>query len=117
PPVLWGTALFYLRIKEGRSALKQLAKLLEVAPEYKDLIFSIYVVNVRDVADTLEFGTPKQGPIAKDYFGYIVKNARSEDVKKAWDWMEAAGRTDAEVAAKYVEFLVGREESAAAVKV
>jgi hypothetical protein len=117
PPVLWRTAVFYLRIKERRSALKYMADLLEVTPEYKDLIFSIYVVNIRDVVETLEFGIPKQGPIAKEYFGYIVKNARKEDVKKAWDWIERSGRLDAELAGKYVEFLIARGESSSAVKV
>jgi hypothetical protein len=117
PPVLWRTALFYLRIKDRRSALKYMAELLEVAPHYRDLIFSIYLVNIRDVVETLEFGIPKQGPIAKEYFGYILQNARAEDVKKAWDWMKTSGGMDVELAGKYVEYLIARGESWSAVEV
>ena len=116
-PVLWRTALFYLRIKERRQALKYMAELLQLAPDHRNLIFSIYLLNVGDVVETFEFGIPKEGPLAKDYFAYIVKNARAEDVHKAWHWIETSGVLDSEMAAKYVDFLIARGQLPEALRV
>jgi hypothetical protein len=117
PPVLWRTALFYLRIKERPTALKYMAELLELAPDYRNLIFSIYVLNIRNVIETLEFGIPGQGPLAAQYFGYIEKNGRPGDVKRVWNWMESSGKVDAELAGKYVEFLISQGQPASAIAV
>jgi len=117
PPVLWKTALFYMRIKEQRNTLKYMAQLLELAPEYKDLIFYIYVVNIRNVADTLEFGIPKQRQIAQDYFRYIVNKGPAKDVKKSWNWMKANGFADRETAGMYVDFLLAHREFSSAPQV
>lgn len=117
PPVLWKTALFYMRIKERRNALKYMAQLLELAPEYKDLIFYIYVINIRDVADTFEFGIPKQRQTGQDYFRYILTKSPVQDVKKAWKWMKANGLADRETAGLYVDFLIAHREFSSAPEV
>src|SRR5438128_836148 len=103
-PVLWRTGLFYLRIKDKQNALRYMSQLLELVPEYKDLIFSIYLANIGDISQILEFGVPKYGRLAQEYFRYLLNHASIGDVKRAWQEMSDSHLVDRETAGKYVDF-------------
>lgn len=110
PPILWRTALFYLDIQDLNRSQEYLSKMLEVAPDYKELVFGLYLSSPRGVVDTFEFGIRQQGRMAQDYFRYLLGHAPSEDVDKAWSWLQDHSLTDSSLAADYVDFLLKKTQ-------
>jgi len=110
PPILWRIAMFYMRIKEKHSAMKSMSQMLLVVPDYKSVIFNIYVVNMGNIEETLEYGIPQNRPIAQDYFRYLLRRAAPQDVKTAWDWLDAHSMVDERLGGEYVDFLIARRQ-------
>src|SRR2546425_4656213 len=111
PPVFWRTAQFYAQIQQPRLSEEYLGKMLALVPKYKELVFSMYLSEHRDVLDTLEYGIPRQSRLAQDYFRYILAHDNaSEDVQKAWDWLQSHSLADDKLAGEYVDFLLKRGE-------
>jgi hypothetical protein len=106
PPVFWRMALFYARIQELNRSHEYLGKMLELVPEYKELVFSTYLSDRGNVLDTFEYGIPRQSRLAQDYFRYLLlHDAALGDIKKAWDWLQSHSLADDNVAGDYVDFL------------
>ena len=117
PPILWRTALFYTDIQEFNRSQEYLGKLLEVAPDSKALVFGMYLSNPKGVLDTFDFGIRRQGRVAQDYFRYLLGQAPSEDVRKAWSWLQDHSRADSSVAGDYVDYLLKEAEYSLATEV
>jgi hypothetical protein len=111
PPVFWRTAQFYKRIQEPRLSQEYMGKMLALLPKYKELVFSIYLSDRRDVVDTLEYGIPRQSPLSRDYFRYILAHDKAfTDVKKAWEWLQSHSLADDRLAGDYVDWLSNKGE-------
>jgi len=110
PPVLWRAAQFYIQVHEPNRSQEYMGKMLELLPEYKELVFDAYFSNRGDVSDTLEHGFSPQSPLAKDYFRYLLVHATLEDVKKAWDWLKSHSIADDPLAGEYVDLLIKKGE-------
>lgn len=108
PPVLWRAALFYSRVKNTNRSTEYMGKMLVLAPDYKELVFSIF--SRRRIADTLEYGFPLQRPIVQDYFRYLLTHAKPEDVNTAWEWLENHSLTNDTLAGDYVDLLAKKGE-------
>jgi len=116
PAILWRTAQFYIQVQEPNRSQEYMGKMLELLPEYKDLVFYTYVSNRGDVFDTLEHGFSPQSPLAKDYFRYLLVHATPQDVKKAWDWLNSHSIADDRLAGEYVDLLIKKGEYLLAVE-
>ena len=110
PPILWRTARFYLDIQDINRSQEYLGRMLEAAPDYKDLVFGLYLSSPRGVADSFEFGIRRQGRVAQDYFRYLLGHAPSEDVGKAWSWLQDHSLADSGLAVDYVDFLLKKAQ-------
>src|SRR2546425_9020102 len=85
--------------------------MLALVPKHEELVFSMYLSDHRDVLDTLEYGIPRQSRLAQDYFRYILaQDKASEDVEKAWDWLQSHSRADDKLAGEYVDLLLKKGE-------
>jgi len=109
-PVLWRTAQFYIQVHEPNRRQQYMGKMLELLPEYKELVFDAYFSSRGNVSDTLEHGFSPQSPLAKDYFRYLLVHATLEDVKKAWDWLKGHSIADDPLAGEYVDLLIKKGE-------
>ncbi len=109
-PVLWRTAQFYIQVHEPNRRQQYMGKMLELLPEYKELVFDAYFSSRGNVSDTLEHGFSPQSPLAKDYFRYLLVHATLEDMKKAWDWLKGHSIADDPLAGEYVDLLIKKGE-------
>lgn len=110
PPILWRVALFHTQVNDRQGSLEYLGKMLDLVPQYRELVFGMYLSNEGGVLNTLEHGIPPHSRLAQDYFRYLVGHARREDVRKAWDWLRAHSLADAKVAGDYVDLLAKQGE-------
>jgi tetratricopeptide (TPR) repeat protein len=110
PPVLWRAGLFYLRNKQERHGMELMARLLDLAPEYRTVVFNLYLFYQSDVCDALEFGITRQSRLGQDYFRYLLKRASEEDINKAWECVQQHSLDDYELSAQFAEFLIGKND-------
>jgi tetratricopeptide (TPR) repeat protein len=111
PPVFWRAAMFYTQIQELRRSQEYMGKLLELMPEYKQLVYSTYVSDRMDVLDSLEYGIPQKSQLRQDYFRYLLmQDLPLADLKKAWEWLQDHSLADDKLAGDYVDFLSKKGE-------
>jgi len=111
PPVFWRAAQFYSRTHELARSQEYLGKMLALVPKYKELVFDIYAAPGSDVVAAFESGIPREGPLAQDYFRYLLThNASLQDVKRAWEWVQQHGLADDRLAGDYVDWLSNTHE-------
>src|SRR5437764_14564018 len=89
PPVFWRAAMFYTQIQEPRRSQEYMEKLLELMPQYKQLVFDKYVSTRTDVLNSLEYCIPQKSQLPQDYLRYLLtKDLTLTELQKAWGWMQ-----------------------------
>jgi len=111
PLVFWRTAMFYTQIQEPRRSQEYMEKLLELMPQYKQLVFDTYMSARADVLDSLEYGIPQKSQLPQDYFRYLLmQDLPLPGLKKAWEWLQGHSLADGKLAGDYVDFLSKKGE-------
>jgi hypothetical protein len=87
-----------------------MGRMLELVPEYKDLVFETYLATASPVLDTFEYGIPRGSVLAQDYFSYLLANGMPADIRKAWEWLEAQSLVDDRLSGDYTDFLLRKNE-------
>lgn len=111
PAAFWRTAQFYARIEQPVRSEEYMGKMLDLLPEYKELVFDTYLSSRTDVIETLRHGIPQKSPLAQDYFRYLLNHGVAlTDIRKAWDWLQNNSLTDERLAGDYVDWLSSKRE-------
>ena len=111
PQVFWRTAQFYAQIQEPHRSQEYMGKLLELMPQYEQLVFSTYLSGGADVLDPLEYGIPRKSQLPQDYYRYLLtQDLALNDLKKAWEWLQDHSLVDDRLAGDYVDFLAKKGE-------
>ncbi len=115
PPTLLRVASFHFRQHETRQALRTMARILALVPDYDGLLFNYYDRMGVSVAEILDYGVPPDRRAAQSYFRHLLKTASPADAQQAWQWMGLHGFRDDTIAGGYVDFsLKHRQYEAAA---
>jgi hypothetical protein len=118
PPAFWRAALFHSQINEANRSHQYLGKMLELVPQYQELVFERYVSSKTPIPDILKYGIPRQAALAQDFFRYLLNHdAPLRDIKTVWEWSENEALTDDSLTAVYTDFLLMKREYAAAVEI
>jgi hypothetical protein len=109
PPAFWRTAQFYMRIHETSRSQEYMSRMLSLLPQYRDLVFNVYLSSGANIVDTLKRGFPNDSRFAADYFRYLLTHGIAlEDSRKAWDWLQNHSTDDGRLAGDYVDWLIKR---------
>jgi hypothetical protein len=114
PPILLHVAGFYFRQNETRPALRTMARILALVPDYDGLLFSYYDRMGVSLDEILADGVPAARRPAQSYFRHLLTSASPDDAEKAWQWVRSRGLEDDTLAGDYVGFLLGHRRCEAA---
>ncbi len=92
---------FHVRIDEEKEGLRSAAKVLEIVPDYDEVLFS-YFDNVRDVL--AEVGGNRR--VARAYLEHLMKAGNTVGAETVWANLQARDFTDEKLVKSYIEFLV-----------
>ncbi|HWR53008.1 MAG TPA: tetratricopeptide repeat protein [Bryobacteraceae bacterium] len=104
-PVRMRAVNFAYRTGDAKWALEQGLKLVGIAPDYDDLIFSVWDRMDLDVATVLKAGPPDRRS-AQAYFRRLLTLGRMDDAHAAWSWTLDNGFADDKLADDYAVSLI-----------
>jgi len=115
PPIWMRAMFFHLQNDETPAALHCSARVLQLVPDYDQVIFNYYDRFVPRVAEVLPHlaGNRRAGQL---YFRHLLKSAATEDVALAWTWLRDRSFAQDRLAAEYLDFLLSHKESSEAAK-
>ena len=114
-PVLIRAANFHFRAGTPKLALPYTARVLGMAGEYDETIFSSYDRMGVAQEQVLRAGLPDSERAAQSYFRYLVAKGNLEKVRAGWEWVRGRSFADDRLADEYVRYLLksGQYEMAA----
>jgi len=114
--ILWRAGDFYFRVKENKTAMQCMSRILAHDPKYDALVFDSYLRSGATILDTLNYGIPEGRRAAQSYFRYLLRSGELADVQRAWDWIASRSLADDRLAGQYVDFLLKKQKFEAAVE-
>lgn len=116
PPIWMRAMFFHLEGEETVAALDSSARVLNIVPDYDEVIFNYYDRFVPNVAEVLPH-LADNARASQAYFRHLLKSAKTEDAAIAWAWLGRRSFAQDRLAAEYLDFLLRRGESGEAVQV
>jgi tetratricopeptide (TPR) repeat protein len=106
--VLWRAGQFYLKLKENRTGLRCMARILEKSQEFDSFIFEVYAAT--PVADVLAYGLPPVALPAQAYLRSLLRNPDAMGTEQVWNWIVARSFADDKLAADYTNSLIYHQD-------
>jgi hypothetical protein len=117
PQILLRAANFEFRTGSEERALHYFARVLAVAPDQDEVVFSSYERMGASTEAVLHEGLPDDRQSALAYFRYLLAGGSVDQTARVWAWMREKSLTDYSATAEYVSFLVAHQmlDAAAAI--
>jgi hypothetical protein len=112
-PILMRAVNFARRVGDGAGALRDGRRLLAIAPDYDDAVFTAWDRMGLPAGAELASGLPDRRS-AQSYLRHRVERPDLAQASEAWTWLRSKGYVDDRLADEYAGALLKRHEYAAA---
>jgi hypothetical protein len=114
PSILMRAANLHFRLGESRAAVAYTTRVLEMTPEFDQVIFSSYSRLGVSVQEALSNGVPRDRRAAQAFLRYLIEQRAPREAEAVWDWARGHSFVDDGLADAYAGFLLvlGRHDAA-----